>query len=85
MKTPLVIIAVLLLLASLACIGWTTVEVIRGKCELWSGEFFGAAGFHGVTAIIAVVLLGIARGPGEICCKQPDQAPVEQTPEGAAS
>ena len=30
-------------------------------------------------------MVDYARGPGELCCKQPDQAPVEQTPEGAAS
>ena len=61
MKAVCLILGVGLLIASLACITWTVVEVIRKDCGLGSARFWGAAAFHAVTATVACALLSLAR------------------------
>ena len=85
MKTGLLVVAIGLLVVSLGCIGWSVAEVIRGECGMWTLRFLGAAGFHGVTAIIAAVLLGAVRGGCEICCKPTDEPAADQPTEEGAS
>ena len=57
MKAVCLILGAGLLIASLACITWTVVEVIRKDCGLGSARFWGAAAFHAVTATVACALL----------------------------
>ena len=85
MKAGLLIVAIGLLVVSLGCIGRSVVDVIRGDLDMWSARFLGAAAFHGVTAIIAAVLLGAVRGGCEICCKPTDEPAADQPTEEGAS
>jgi hypothetical protein len=52
--------AAIFFILSLACIGFTTVEVIRGNTPLFSYEFLAALIFHPGTALVGVFLLGRA-------------------------
>ncbi|MHC4985977.1 MAG: hypothetical protein ACYTFO_07460 [Planctomycetota bacterium] len=85
MKTGLLLTAIVLLVVSLGCIGWSVVEVIRGDLGMWTARFLGAAAFHGVTAIIAAVLLGAVRGGCDICCKPSDETATQKPSEEGAS
>ena len=51
-------------LLSLICIGSTVYEVAIGKYAIMTGNFWGAAVFHGITAVVAVWLLLKAVGKG---------------------
>jgi len=60
MKAACVIVAVILLAASLACIGDAVVSVIRKSYDMWALRFWMAVVFHAVTASLAAVLLTVA-------------------------
>ena len=62
------LIGVILMLAALACIVWTVVEVIMGKTNLWSACTIGSFIFHAVAMLGAVWLL-----EARICGPQPDE------------
>jgi hypothetical protein len=52
--------AILSLVLSLGCVGWTVVGVIRVQLSMGSLAFWAAVGCHFVTALIALVLLEAA-------------------------
>ncbi|MHC9543765.1 MAG: hypothetical protein AB9903_29985 [Vulcanimicrobiota bacterium] len=53
------IIAVILIVLALACIGSTVYEYFaaRGRISIWSEDIMGACAFHGICMIIAAFLL----------------------------
>jgi len=63
MKAVCLVLGVVLLAASLACITWTVVEVVRKEHGIGSGGLWGAVAFHAVAAMVACVLLSVARRP----------------------
>ena len=54
--------AVIVWLASAACIIGTLYELAVGKAHLRKGDFWGGVAFHGATAILALWLLLKALG-----------------------
>jgi len=54
--------AIIVWLASAACIIGTIWELAVGKADLKKGDFWGGLAFHGVTAVLALWLLLKAMG-----------------------
>ncbi|MGV8124236.1 MAG: hypothetical protein AB2L14_31205 [Candidatus Xenobiia bacterium LiM19] len=61
------IIAVILIVLALACMGSTVYEYFtaRGRISLWSEDVMGACAFHGICMIIAAFLLSSSAGRKE--------------------
>jgi len=53
------IIAVILIVLALACMGSTVYEFFAacGRISIWSGDVIGACAFHGICMIVAAFLL----------------------------
>ena len=56
------IAAIVVWLASAACIIGTLYELAAGKAKVRKGDFWGGVAFHGATAILALWLLTKAMG-----------------------
>ncbi|MDP8217215.1 MAG: hypothetical protein P9M03_00620 [Candidatus Theseobacter exili] len=50
----------MLMLISIICNVWTDVELAFGKYGIGSLSYLGAATFHGISALAALVLIGLA-------------------------
>ena len=61
------------LLLSIVCIGGTVIEMAKGEYGLGAARFWGAAGFHAVSGVVAALLL--AKG----CQKDAPVSNEEQT------
>ncbi len=67
MKALCLILAVVLLAASLTCITDAVISVIRKSYDVSAPRFWLAVGFHAVTASVAAVLLTVARRKDAAC------------------